>query len=81
MASHIKKGDTVQIITGNNKGSTGRVLKILLDKGQVVVEGMNLVYKHVRPSQKYPQGGRIRVEQPIHVSNVLPVDPKTSRGT
>jgi large subunit ribosomal protein L24 len=81
MARHIKKGDTVEIIAGDNKGSTGRVLRIIPDKAQVLVEGLNLAYKHVRPSRQNPQGGRIRVERPIHISNVLPVNPKSSKGT
>jgi large subunit ribosomal protein L24 len=81
MARHIKKGDMVEIIAGDNKGSTGRVMRVSPGKKQVVVEGLNLVYKHVRPSQKNPQGGRIRIEKPIHMSNVLPVNPKSSRGS
>lgn len=81
MASHVKKGDTVEIISGDHKGDVGRVLRVIPSKNRVVVEKKNLVYKHVRPSQQNPQGGRIRVEQPIHISNVLPVDPKTSKGT
>jgi len=81
MASHIKKGDKVEIIAGDNKGSTGQVMKVIPEKNKVVVEGLNLAFKHVRPSQKNPQGGRIRVEQPIHISNVLPVNTKTSKGT
>ncbi len=81
MATHIKKGDTVEVIAGDNKGSTGRVMKVIPDKKRVVVEGLNLAYKHVRPSQRNPQGGRIRIEQPIHISNVLPVSPKSSRGS
>lgn len=81
MAMHIKKGDTVEIITGDNKGSSGRVLRVIPSKGRVVVEGLNLVYKHVRPSQRNPQGGRIRVEQSINISNVLPVNPKSSKGS
>lgn len=80
MARHIKKGDMVEIIAGDNKGSTGRVMRVSPGKKQVVVEGLNLVYKHVRPSQKNPQGGRIRVEKPIHMSNVLPVNTKSARG-
>ena len=72
----------VEIITRRtHKGQVGKVLRVLTAKNRVVVEGQNLVYKHVRPSQQNPQGGRIRVEQPIHISNVLPVDPKTSKGT
>ena len=81
MSAHIKKGDTVEVIAGDNKGSTGRVMKVIPAKRRVVVEGLNLAYKHVRPSQRNPQGGRIRIEQPIHISNVLPVNPKSSRGS
>lgn len=81
MARHVKKGDTVEIISGDHKGSVGKVLRVITNKDRVVVEGQNLVHKHVRPSQQNPQGGRIKVEQPIHMSNVLPVDPKTSKGT
>ncbi|MHC4244984.1 MAG: 50S ribosomal protein L24 [Planctomycetota bacterium] len=81
MASHIKKGDIVEIIAGDQKGATGRVLRVILDKNRVVVQGHNIAKKHVRPSRKNPQGGRINVEQPIHISNVLPVNPKSSRGT
>lgn len=81
MALHVKKGDLVQIITGDHKGATGRVLHVYPDKHTVVVQGQNIAKKHVRPSRRNPQGGRISVEQPIHISNVLPVNPKTSQGT
>lgn len=81
MARHIKKGDLVEVIAGDNKGVTGKVMRVLPDKDRVLVEGVNLVQKHVRPSQRNPQGGRIHVERPIHISNVLPVNPKTSRGS
>src|SRR4030042_2044788 len=81
MAMHVKKGDLVQIITGDHKGATGRVLRVDSDKNVVVVQGQNIAKKHVRPSRRNPQGGRIGVEQPIHISNVLPVNPKTSAGT
>ena len=81
MARHVKKGDTVEIITGVNKGATGRVMRVIPEKDRVLVEGVNLAHKHVRPSQKSPQGGRIRVERPIHISNVLPVNPKSNKGT
>ena len=81
MAANIRKGDTVQIIAGSSKGSTGKVLRVIPDKKQVVVEGQNRKHKHVRPSRKNPQGGRVQVERPIHISNVLPVNPKTSQGT
>ncbi len=81
MALHIKKGDMVEIIAGDHKGATGRVLRVIPDKNRVVVQGHNIVKKHVRPSRKNPQGGRINIEQPIHISNVLPVSPKSSRGS
>ncbi len=81
MALHVKKGDTVEIITGNDKGKTGKILRVLTDKNKVIVQGHNVARKHVRPSQKNPQGGRITVEKPIHISNVLPVNPKSSKGT
>ena len=81
MALHVKKGDMVEIITGEHKGATGRVMRVIRDKNKVVIEGHNRKHKHVRPSQKAPQGGRILVEQPIDISNVLPVNPKSSKGT
>ncbi len=81
MALHIKKGDLVEIISGDHKGATGKVLRVMPRKNRVVVQGQNLVKKHVRPSRKTPQGGRLNVEQPIHVSNVLPVNPKTSKAS
>ena len=81
MALHIKKGDMVEIIAGDHKGATGRVLRVIPEKQRVVVQGHNIAKKHVRPSRKNPQGGRINVEQPIHISNVLPVNPKSSRGS
>lgn len=80
MACHVKKGDTVEIIAGDHKGEQGKVLKVLPDRSRVLVEGINMVYRHMRPSRRYPQGGRIQKEAPIHISNVLPVDPKTGRG-
>jgi large subunit ribosomal protein L24 len=81
MALHVKKGDTVQIIAGDHKGSTGKVLHVYPDKHIVIIQGQNIVKKHVRPSRRNPQGGRISVEQPIHISNVLPVSPKSSQGS
>jgi large subunit ribosomal protein L24 len=81
MALHIKKGDIVEIIAGDHKGATGRVLRVLPEKNKVVVQGHNIAKKHVRPSRRNPQGGRIGVEQPIHISNVLPVNPKGSKGS
>jgi large subunit ribosomal protein L24 len=81
MALHVKKGDMVEIITGDHKGATGRVLRVIPEKNKVVVQGHNVAKKHVRPSRKNPQGGRINVEQPIHISNVLPLSPKSSKGS
>jgi large subunit ribosomal protein L24 len=81
MARHIKRGDTVIVIAGSDKGRTGKVLRVLPDKDRVVVEGINRVWKHVRQSQRTPQGGRIQKDAPIHISNVQPVDPATGKGT
>ena len=81
MARHIKTNDTVIVIAGADKGKTGRVLRVLTGKDRVVVEGINRVWKHVRPSQRYPQGGRIQKDAPIHISNVMPVDPASGKGT
>jgi large subunit ribosomal protein L24 len=80
MARHIRSGDQVMVIAGADKGKVGRVLRIIADKDRVVVEGINRVWKHVRPSQKYPQGGRIQKDAPIHLSNVMPLDPTTGKG-
>jgi large subunit ribosomal protein L24 len=77
----INQGDTVMVITGRDKGKTGKVLHILADKGRVVVEGVNRVWKHVKPSQRSPQGGRIQKDAPIQASNVMPVDPSTGKPT
>lgn len=81
MAYHVKKGDEVQIIAGDHKGVKGRILTVDHDKGRVTIQGHNLAKKHVKPSRQNPQGGRIDVEQPIHISNVLPVNTKTSKGS
>ena len=81
MALHVKKGDMVEIITGDHKGATGKVLRVIPEKNKVVVQGHNIAKKHVRPSRRNPHGGRIDVEQPIHISNVLPLSPKSSRGS
>lgn len=81
MKSRIKSGDVVMVIAGADKGKTGRVLRVLGDRGRVVVEGINRVWKHVRPNQRNPQGGRIQKDAPIHLSNVMPIDPATGKGT
>lgn len=79
MARHVRKGDLVEVIAGDDRGRRGKVLSVDPEKNLVVVQGINLVYRHVRPSRKNPQGGRLQKEAPIHISNVLPVDPKTDR--
>jgi len=81
MARHIKSGEQVMVVTGADKGKTGRVLRVLTGKDRVVVEGINRVWKHVRPNQRNPQGGRIQKDAPIHISNVMPIDPTTGKGT
>ena len=81
MAMHVKRGDMVMVLCGEQVGRTGKVLSVNPKKGCIVVEGVNVVHRHVRPSQKNPQGGRIRKEMPIHLSNVSPVDPKTGKAT
>ena len=81
MALHVKKNDTVEVITGDSAGVRGKVLSVDPVRLTVVVEGVNRAYRHVRPSRKNPQGGRLQIEQPIHISNVLPVSPKTDHAT
>lgn len=71
---HIKKGDIVYINTGEDKGKTGRVLKVLVDQKRAIVEGANMVSKHTKPNAKNPQGGIIKKEASIHISNLNPVD-------
>jgi len=80
MAQHVRKGDLVFIRSGDDRGSTGKVLRVLVDKGKVVVEGVNVRRKNVKPSQSNPQGGVVDREMPIHISNVAPVaDGKPTR--
>ncbi len=81
MAARIRKDDIVVVIAGAEKGKRGKVLRVIGDKDRVVVEGVNMVFRHVRRSRKYPQGGRVQKEAPIHLSNVQPVDPTTGKGT
>ena len=77
---HIRKDDTVQVLTGDDARATGRVLRVLPDKGKVVVEGINRVYRHMRPSRRNQQGGRLSKEMPIDASNVLLVCPTCRKG-
>ena len=81
MAMHVKKGDVVMVIAGNDRGTTGEVLSVNAQVGKVVVQGVNRVYRHLRPSRQHPQGGRIRKEMAIDISNVQPIDPKTNQPT
>ena len=77
----IKKGDTVKVIAGNDKGKSGKVLEILKAKNRVIVEGVNIVTKHVKPSAAKPEGGIQNTEAGIHISNVMLVDPATGDAT
>ncbi|MFO1442005.1 50S ribosomal protein L24 [Bacillus sp. Bva_UNVM-123] len=78
---HVKKGDKVMVISGKDKGKTGVILAAFPKQDRVIVEGVNIVKKHSKPSQVNPQGGILNQEAPIHVSNVMPVDPKSGNPT
>jgi large subunit ribosomal protein L24 len=78
---HVKKGDTVIVITGESKGQKGRVLEVNREKERAIVEGVNLVSKHTKPNAKSPQGGIIKKEASIHISNLLLVDPASGKAT
>ncbi|MFO7656303.1 MAG: 50S ribosomal protein L24 [Bacteroidales bacterium] len=78
---HIKKGDTVYVNTGEYKGQKGRVLEVIKKNNKAIVEGINLVSKHTKPNAKAPQGGIIKKEAPVHISNLLLLDPKTGSPT
>ena len=78
---HIKKGDTVFVFLCKNKGATGKVLKVLVEKQRAIVEGINMVSKSQKPSAKNPQGGIVKQEAPIHISNLNVLDPKTGKPT
>jgi large subunit ribosomal protein L24 len=77
----IKKGDTAVVITGKNKGAKGRVLSVLPEKEKVIVEGVNMIKKHMKPNKKYAQGGIIEKEAPLHISNTMLVCPKCQKPT
>ena len=78
---HIKKGDTVYVNTGKDKGKTGKVIKVFVEEQRAIVEGLNIVSKTQKPNAKNPQGGIIKMEAPIHISNLNVVDPKTGKPT
>jgi len=77
----IKSGDIVRVIAGDHKGSEGKVLRVLREKNKAVVEGVNMVSKHTKPSAKNPQGGIVKKEAPIHISNIALIDPKSKSAT
>lgn len=80
MARHVRKGDMVFVRTGKDKGRTAKILRVMPDKDQVIIEGVNVHTRHVRPSQQNPQGGIVEKEMPVHISNVSPVaDGKPTR--
>lgn len=78
---HIKKGDTVVVIAGNSKGQKGRVLEVVRKTDRAIVEGVNMMKKHTKPNAEAPQGGIIEKEAPVHISNLMLVDPKTGEPT
>jgi large subunit ribosomal protein L24 len=78
---HIKKGDTVIVISGNSRGQEGKVLNVVREKDRAIVEGVNMVSKHTKPNSKSPQGGIIKKEATIHISNLMLKDPKTGKPT
>ncbi len=78
---HIKKGDTVYVNTGEDKGKTGRVLQVLVNKNRAIVEGINMISKHSKPNAQNPQGGIEKKEASVHLSNLNLVDPKTGKPT
>lgn len=77
----IKKNDMVMVIAGNSKGRTGKVLRVYPEKQRLIIEGVNLVSRHRKPTQTNPQGGIMRQEAPIHISNVMLLDPKSGEPT
>ena len=78
---HIKKGDTVIVNTGEDKGKTGRVLSVQIAAQRAIVEGINMVSKHTKPNAKNPQGGIVKMEASIHISNLNLIDPKSGKAT
>ncbi len=78
---HIKKGDTVTVISGNNKGQKGRVLEVIRKTDRAIVEGVNMIKKHTKPNAAMPQGGIVVREAPVHISNLMLVEPKTGKPT
>ena len=78
LKTRLKKSDRVKVISGNHKGKEGKILKIFRDKHRIIVEGVNIIKRHTRPTQKNPQGGISQKEAAIHISNVMLIDPKSN---
>lgn len=78
---YLRRNDLVVVISGNHKGKQGRVMRVLRETNQVIVQGLNLRFKHLKRSQKNPQGGRVELEAPLHASKVQLVDPKVNKPT
>ena len=78
---YIKKGDTVYVLAGEDKGRQGRVLSVQAAKNRAIVEGINIVSKSTKPSAKHPQGGIVKMEAPINISNLALIDPKSGKPT
>jgi len=78
---HVKKGDTVYVNSGEDKGKTGRILQVLVKKQRAIVEGVNMVSKHTKPNAKSPQGGIVKKEASVHISNLNLLDPKSGKPT
>ena len=78
---HIKKGDTVYVLSGEDRGKQGRVLSVDATKNRAIVEGVNIVSKSTKPTAKYPQGGIVKMEAPINISNLSLIDPKSGKPT
>lgn len=77
----IKSGDNVVVIAGDHKGEEGKVMRVITEKNKAIVEGVNLVSKHEKPNAKNPQGGIVKKEAPLHVSNLALIDPKSKKAT
>ena len=78
LKTRLKKNDRVRVISGNHRGKEGKILKIFRDKKRIIVEGVNIIKRHTRPTQKNPQGGITQKEAPIHISNIMLIDPKSN---
>ena len=78
---HVKKGDTVKVLSGNSKGQEGKVIEVLIARSRAIVEGVNMVSKHSKPNAANPQGGITKMEASIHISNIMVVDPNSGDAT